>query len=51
MDDGLTHWDVSGGAEEKVDDNREEGGEEPIPGWQRGQQTVGQPCKTETPAE
>lgn len=44
MCESLTHWDVSGCAEEKVNYNREKCREEPIPGWQRGQQTVSQTC-------
>ena len=45
---GLTHWDVPRGAQEKVNDDGEEGGEESVPGWQRGQQTVGQTWKHKT---
>ena len=42
----LTHWDVSGGAQEKINNDREEGREETVPGWKGGQQTVGQTWNT-----
>lgn len=43
----LTYRDVSRCAQEKINYDREKCREEPVPGWQRGQQTVGQTCNTE----